>query len=153
MLTEFEKIIVKTANIRVSNLIAPLEVGIEKPSTGIKILNKSALYVIEDAFKISYDYLPLHCYSHLKDPQKDLSGAFSKAQIKTFIAKCNTNIISGRQLLTIILNDISKNTQDVQVIEINPKTNTDIYGSYGYEEELHGTTDEERLITYFNVTS
>jgi len=70
----FEEVILSVANIRQGNLLIPAKLAAEKPDTGVKILKKSAYYVIKDCASITCQYVPFLAYASIDKPLEGLKG-------------------------------------------------------------------------------
>ncbi len=81
----FEETILDVASIRQGNLLIPAKLAMEKPDTGVKILKKSAYYVIKDCASITYQYVTFLAYASIKDPLKSLKKQFTVDSINDFV--------------------------------------------------------------------
>ena len=134
-----EDIIVNLSDTRFKNLRRPATIASNSPETQVKILNKSAYYVIKDCADITLKYLPHFLYSHLKNPIAALKGKISEQDIIDFVSRSGKSETT-RQLLQIIVDDIVVDKPDISDHTITdftiPEGVDDVYGDYGY------TTDE-----------
>jgi len=148
---KFEEKILSTSKIKERMLIKPSSIAMVKPDTGVEIRKKSAYYVIRDCATIAHDYIPLKCYSSIKNPIKALNGQFTKADIIDFVARTKKNKHT-RQLLFIVFSDIYKveaeewvppvEPLDTQSLDIDADaTGEDIYGDYGYGDEEYDSAN------------
>ena len=71
-----ESAILKVTKIRQRNLLPAARQAAAAPDTGVKILKKSAYYVIRDCASLASKYVTLLAYAYLKDPLKQLKGKF-----------------------------------------------------------------------------
>lgn len=137
----FEQHILDSADIRQRNLLVPAKLAAEKPDTGVKIIKKSAYYVIKDCANIAYQYVTLLAYASLSDPIKQLQGVFSKDDIIDFVNRSKTEHHTN-QLLTLIFADISKVAPPKVTINIDRGPSYDFnnedgpYGDYNYDGYL-----------------
>lgn len=149
----FEDKMIAASALKQSKLMRPARVASERPDTGVKILNKSAYFVIRDCADVTQKYLALLCYGSFSDPIMQLKGKFTNSDIKDLVARSR---VSGnehvRQLLCAIVADINKcecspeteqTTQDTPEefdYESIEQQQDDIYGDYDYTDEDINTT-------------
>ena len=149
---KFEEKILSTSKIKERMLIKPSSIAMVKPDTGVEIRKKSAYYVIRDCATIAHDYIPLKCYSSIKNPVKSLAGQFTKADIIDFVARSKSHAHT-KQLLWVIFSDIYKAEADewvappepveTEALEIDADADgEDIYGDYGYGDEEFNSANE-----------
>ena len=140
----FEEKIVKASKEKIANLYGAASIAEEKPDTGVKIIEKSAYYIIRDCAKMTKKYLPLVLYGMMKKPLKELKGKFTDEEIREFVKQC-ADSKSSEQLLTLILNDIKVSYPDVpQEKEFIPADNDDEYdpySEYGMVEKMPELSD------------
>ena len=101
----FEQKLIKAGSIRQKNLFAPAKKASSAPDTGVKILKKSAYFVIKDCADITQKYLPHLLYSSMETPISTLKGKFTQAEIIDFVGRSKEDRWT-KQLLNIILTDI-----------------------------------------------
>ena len=134
-----EDVIIRLSDTRYKNLQRPAKIASASPETQVKILNKSAYYVIKDCADITLKYLPHFLYSHLNNPIAALKGKVSEQDIIDFVSRSGKSETT-RQLLQIIVDDIVVDKPDLSDHAITdftiPEGVEDVYGDYGY------TTDE-----------
>lgn len=157
----FEESILECANIRQGNLLIPAKMAMEKPDTGVKILKKSAYYVIKDCASITYQYVTFLAYASIKEPLKTLKGQFTKASIIDFVKRSKTEHHTN-QLLTLIFADISKVSPPKVTINVDRGPEFDFnnedepYGDYNYDGYLdpsdYTEKDPEVVIEKINMT-
>ena len=125
---------------RYKKLKRPAQLAASKPDTCVKILNKSAYYVIKDCAEITLKYLPHYIYSGIRDPISKLRGNVPEQDIVDF-ANRSTREDHTQQLLRLILDDITretvavKTTQQESVASIDftlTGEEDDVYGDYEY---------------------
>ena len=145
----FEAKILTGSNNKQAKLLRAASVAAKSPDTGVKILKKSAYYVIRDCAKITELYLPHFIYSQLKNPIQMLEGVFSKADCTDFLGRAKKDLVTN-QLLNLIIFDIKKQNilESASTVFKQPNLDTstfdegdeeDIYGDY----EAGGVTVEE----------
>ena len=83
----FEEAILDVADIRQGNLLIPAKLAADKPDTGVKILKKSAYYVIKDCANVTIQYVTFLAYASLSDPLAQLKGVFTRESIKDFVKR------------------------------------------------------------------
>ena len=140
----FEEVIVEVSKEKIAKLYGAAGIAEEKPDTGVKIINKSAYYIIRDCAKITKKYLPLFLYGVMENPLKDLKGKFTVADIKEFVKRCDTSK-SAEQLLSLILKDIKIDIPEAPVEEevfVPPEEDDDEYDPYS----AYGMEDEEPAV-------
>ena len=130
-----ENIIISLTDLRYRNLSRPAKIASETPETQVKILNKSAYFVIRDCADITLKYLPHYVYSTLVDPIKTIKGKVTEADIIDFVGRSTKSEVT-RQLLQIIVDDIVVDKPDIIEQSITdfsiPEGVEDVYGDYGY---------------------
>lgn len=137
----FEQSILDVSDIRQRNLVVPAKLAAEKPDTGVKILKKSAYYVIKDCASIACQYVTLLAYASLSDPIKQLQGAFTRESVEDFVKRSKEEHQTN-QLLTLIFADISKFAPPKVTINIDKGPEFDFnnedgpYGDYNYDGYL-----------------
>ena len=137
----FEESILNLADIRQGNLLIPAKVASEKPDTGVKILKKSAYYVLKDCATITCQYVPFLAYASIENPLEALQGAFSKESITDFVKRSREDHHTN-QLLTLIFADINKVSPPKVTINIDSGPEFDFnnedgpYGDYDYDGYL-----------------
>lgn len=157
----FEECILEIANIRQGNLLVPAKVAAERPDTGVKILKKSAYYVIKDCANITCQYVTFLAYASLKDPLNDLVGIPTKECIQDFVDRSKVEHHTN-QLLTLIFADISKVSPPKVTINIDQGPEFDFnnedgpYGDYNYDGYLdpddYTLNDPEVVIEKIDMT-
>jgi hypothetical protein len=137
----FEEVLLDSSDIRQRNLLTPARVATENPETGVKIIKKSAYYVIKDCASIAQQYVTLLAYASLTDPIKHLTGLFTRDMVTGFVKRSKTEHHTN-QLLTLIFADISKVAPPKVTINIDkgPEFNFNNedgpYGDYNYDGYL-----------------
>ncbi|MDB4464456.1 hypothetical protein N9033_00130 [bacterium] len=133
-----EDVIIGLSSTRFKNLQRPAIIASKSPETQVKILNKSAYYVIKDCADITLKYLPHYLYSHLKNPIASLKGKVSEQNIIDFVGRSGKSETT-RQLLQIIVDDIVIDKPDISDATITdftiPEGVDDVYGDYGYTSD------------------
>ena len=151
----FEDKLIAASGLKQSKLMRPARVASEKPDTGVKILNKSAYFVIRDCADVTQKYLALLCYGSFSDPVMQLKGKFTNSDIKDLVARSRTAGNSHvRQLLCAIVADVNKcecapvseqqeeDTLDTFDYESIEQQQDDIYGDYDYpDDDINITSD------------
>ena len=168
----FEAKILTGSKNKQAKLLRAASVAAKSPDTGVKILKKSAYYVIRDCAKITEFYLPHFIYSQLKNPIQMLEGVFTKADCIDFLGRAKKDLVTN-QLLNLIIIDIKKqNLLESATTAKSPKLDPgtfddedddDIYGDYEStgiieEAEPEVIVEVERdtlqlLLDAFNVKS
>lgn len=137
----FEETILAAANIRQGNLLIPAKLAAEKPDTGVKILKKSAYYVIKDCANITCQYVPFLAYANIEKPLETLKGAFTSEAIVDFVSRSRQDHHTN-QLLTLIFADINKVSPPKVTINVDSGPEFDFnnedgpYGDYNYDGYL-----------------
>ena len=145
-----EDVIIKLSDTRFRNLQRPATIASSSPETQVKILNKSAYYVIKDCADITLKYLPHFIYSHLNNPIASLKGKISEQDIIDFVSRSGKSETT-RQLLQIIVDDIVVDKPDITDTTITdftiPEGVDDVYGDYGYtsDEPINESPDLVRV--------
>lgn len=157
----FEETILDVASIRQGNLLIPAKLAMEKPDTGVKILKKSAYYVIKDCASITYQYVTFLAYASIKDPLKSLKKQFTVDSINDFVSRSKTEHHTN-QLLTLIFADISKVSPPKVTINVDSGPDFDFnnedepYGDYNYdgylEKDDYKMHDPEVVIEKIDMT-
>lgn len=157
----FEETILDVASIRQGNLLTPAKLAMEKPDTGVKILKKSAYYVIKDCASITYQYVTFLAYASIKDPLKSLKKQFTVDSINDFVNRSKTEHHTN-QLLTLIFADISKVSPPKVTINVDNGPDFDFnnedepYGDYNYdgylEKDDYKIHDPEVVIEKIDMT-
>lgn len=146
----FENKILSLSKIKESKLLRPSEIAMRNPETGVKILKKSAYFVIRDCATITNKYVPLMVYGNIVDPLNALKGQFSKSDIIDFVSRSKKDLHT-KQLLNLIFVDIYnqeagkmqsvKKVEDV-VFDFTDEED-DIYGDYEYSDSEPEEVKEE----------
>lgn len=137
----FEEVILDLADIRQGNLLIPAKRAAEHPDTGVKIMKKSAYYVIKDCASITIQYVTFLAYASLTDPLNQLKGLFTKESIKDFVQRSREEHHTN-QLLTLIFADISKVSRPKVTVNVDKGPQFDFnnedgpYGDYNYDGYL-----------------
>lgn len=156
---EFEKQILSKSALKEAKLLTHALKAAKEPDTGITVNVKSAYNVIRDCATIASNYLAIHAYADLPNPTRTLSSAFTKAMIKDFVKRSQTEKHT-QLLLRIILEDI-KHTNDSNVSTITNSSSVDdndtddVYGDYDSISETKTANKqsiEDTLCVAFNVT-
>ncbi len=147
----FEEIIVEVSNEQISKLYPILDITIEKPETGIKILNNSAKFVIRDSAKICKEYLPLHLFINLDNPIASLQNKVTKDILTNFVNSCSTSK-SSKLLKDYIFQNFWTNNETSIPLE-NKIDEDDIYGDYSSTiiENNKTLDDLEKLCIIFKL--
>lgn len=138
---KFEQHILDASEIRQKNLLLPAKQAFEHPDTGVKILKKSAYYVIKDCASIALNYTVHLAYSSLSDPLNQLKGKFTKEDIQDFVDRSKQEAHTN-QLLSLIFADINKIAPPKVTVNVDrgPKFNfnneDEPYGDYDYDGYL-----------------
>tara|TARA_B110000495_G_scaffold64587_1_gene54942 strand:+ start:1373 stop:1924 length:552 start_codon:yes stop_codon:yes gene_type:complete len=158
----FEECILDAADIRQGNLLIPARVAAEKPDTGVKILKKSAYYVIKDCASITCQYVTFLAYASLKDPLKQLKGLFTKECIIDFVGRSKEEHHTN-QLLTLVFADISRVSPPKVTVNIDSGPEFDFnnedgpYGDYNYdgylEKDDYTEADPQVIIDKIDMTN
>ena len=150
----FEEKIVKSSKEKLAKLYGAASIAEEKPDTGVKIIEKSAYYIIRDCAKITKKYLPLFLYGMMKNPIKNLKGKFTEKEIREFVKRCDTSK-SAEQLLNLILKDIkgSYPEEDVTPSVFDPIEDDeyDPYSEYGIPKAGDGLVDPKQTIEVVDI--
>ena len=147
----FEDRILGLSNSRYKNLQRPAEIAAAKPDTCVKILNKSAYYVIKDCAEITLKYLPHFVYSGIRDPLTKLRGVVTQQDVVDFATRASKEDHT-QQLLRLVLDDI---TRSAAVVSVSIRATlsdddidftltgdeSDVYGDYDYTSPA--TTQQE----------
>ena len=134
--------IINITQTRYRNLQRPARIAANNPNTCVKILNKSAYYVIKDCADITLKYIPHFIYSGIKDPITKLRGNVSEDDITDFANRALKEDHT-QQLLRLILDDISRRNVPVHIPAVNSESEidftltgeeNDVYGDYDYTD-------------------
>jgi len=157
----FEETILNFANIRQGNLLIPAKVAMENPETGVKILKKSAYYVIKDCASITYQYVTFLAYASIENPLTTLRGQFTREAIIDFVTRSKSEHHTN-QLLTIIFADINKISPPKVTINVDRgpefefNNEDEPYGDYNYDGYLdpddYKINDPEVVIEKIDMT-
>jgi len=144
----FEQVILDNSEQGIAKLWQKSFKANKEPLTGIeRISNKSVQYVIRDCALVTSLYLPIFIYGEYTDPIKQLSGKFTKTEIKNFVNECDKNH-SKQHLLAVILGDIVETPLKLDESVISKQSLDDVYGDY---MELQTTPDnvtsQEKIVT------
>ena len=137
----FEETILDVADIRQGNLLIPAKLAADRPDTGVKILKKSAYYVIKDCANVTIQYVTFLAYASLTDPLTQLKGVFTKESIKDFVKRSREEHHTN-QLLTLIFADINKVSSPKVTVNVDKGPQFDFnnedgpYGDYNYDGYL-----------------
>ena len=133
-----EDVIINLSDSRFRNLRRPATIASQSPETQVKILNKSAYFVIKDCADLTLKYLPHYIYSTLNKPIALLKGKVNESDIIDFVSRSSKSETT-RQLLQIIVDDIIVDKPDIQehvVTDLTiPEGVDDVYGDYGYSSD------------------
>ncbi len=150
----FENKILSLSKLHESKLLHPSSVAMRKPDTGVKILKKSAYYVIRDCAKVANKYVPLLIYGNIAKPLDTLKGQFSKSDIIDFVSRSKKDLHT-KQLLNLIFVDIyNRDTGKIQqsikkeeeiVFDFSDESEDDIYGDYEYSDDSSVSDEEQDL--------
>ena len=156
----FEDRILGLTNTRYRKLKRPAELAAEKPDTCVKILNKSAYYVIKDCAEITLKYLPHFIYSGIKDPIAKLRGNVPEQDIVDFVSRAS-KADHTQQLLRLVVDDIIKSDKDTSEIPTTSHSpvdftltgnEDDVYGDYEYGFDSDPEPEPElKSVTMANV--
>jgi hypothetical protein len=143
----FETKLLTESKNKQAKLLRAAKKAAKDPDTGVKILKKSAYYVIRDCAKVAELYLPHFIYSQLKNPIQMLEGVFTKADCTDFLARAKKDLVTN-QLVNLIIIDIKKqnlleSATTAKSPSLDPgifdeEDDDDIYGDYestGFTEE------------------
>lgn len=128
----FEDKIIKSSRVKETKLYRAATKAKEAPDTGVKIIKKSAYYVIRDSAKIALDYIPHIVYSKMSSPLNTLGGVFTLDEIEDFVKRAEKNV-STQLLLDLILKDIDippSTTVSTAPLVFDDTETDDIYGDY-----------------------
>jgi len=147
----FEEKILKESKSKEAKLLRAAKKAVKEPDTGVKILKKSAYYVIRDCAKIAELYLPHLIYSQIKNPIQMLEGVFSRSEVSGFVSRAKKDLVTN-QLLNLIVLDIKKQnllesatTAPPQILEFEDVEEDDIYGDYD-SEPVSGDIETEVVV-------
>lgn len=149
----FEDKILGITQTRYRNLKRPASIAAHKPDTCVKILNKSAYYVIKDCADITLKYLPHFIYSGIKDPITKLKGNVEEGDITDFAARALKEDHT-QQLLRLILDDICRRRVAVNIQPVSSEAaidftltgeENDVYGDYDYTEQPAPPEDTDNI--------
>jgi len=152
----FENKILSLSKIKESKLLRPSGIAMKKPDTGVKIIKKSAYYVIRDCATVTNKYVPLLVYGTIPKPLDTLKGKFSKSDIIDFVSRSKKDLHT-KQLLNLIFVDIynretgkiqkstSKDKEEEIVFDFSDEPDDDIYGDYEYSDEPAELEPDEDL--------
>lgn len=132
----FEDRILGLTNTRYRKLKRPAELAAAKPDTCVKILNRSAYYVIKDCAEITLKYLPHYIYSGIKDPIAKLRGNVPEQDIEDFVAR-SSKADHTQQLLRLVVDDIIKSDKDTSEQPAPQPDNID-FSLTGNEDDVYG---------------
>lgn len=133
--------------IQIANLYNPLKTAKENPETGVKIITPSAKFVIRDAAKLAFDFLPLYCFCMNPDSViAKLQKNVTKKQLNDFLKDSETSV-SGKILLEELLerSNTSSTEEQTQPL-IKESSEFNIYGNYGYGEAPKITSVNENTL-------
>jgi len=135
----FEAKLLTESKNKQAKLLRAAKKAVKEPDTGVKIIRKSAYYVIRDCAKVTELYLPHYIYSQLKNPIQMLEGVFTKAECTDFLARAKKDLVTN-QLLNLIIIDIKKQnllesaglakTPSLDPGRFDEVDDDDIYGDY-----------------------
>jgi len=156
---EFETRLLNVSTLKEAKLLKHALKAAKEPDTGITINVKSAYNVIRDCATITTNYLPIHAYISIPKPIESLKGVFTKAIIRDFIKRSNTETYTSL-LLRLILEDIKQfsntNVNIVNTPTVDTNDSDDVYGDYDSITETKSLVVtlpvEELLFNAFNVT-
>jgi len=141
-----EDSILRLSQARYSKLKRPAELAATKPDTCVKILNKSAYYVIKDCAEITLKYLPHFVYSGIRDPITKLRGQVTEQQVVDF-ANRSAKEDHTQQLLRLILDDITKKNTTLNVAPVSSVDSDNIdFTLTGNEDDVYGDYDFEQTV-------
>tara|TARA_B100001123_G_scaffold444039_1_gene591794 strand:+ start:3486 stop:4007 length:522 start_codon:yes stop_codon:yes gene_type:complete len=155
----FEDKIINISQSRYRNLLRPAKIAAAKPDTCVKILNKSAYYVIKDCADITVKYIPHFVYSGIKDPITKLKGNVTENDIDDFVSRA-LKADHTQQLLRLILDDVLKRHVSVQVNRVSSEAEIDftltgeeddVYGDYEYGTDSVPEVDIDNDTSVKNV--
>lgn len=152
-----EDCILRLSQARYSKLKRPAELAAAKPDTCVKILNKSAYYVIKDCAEITLKYLPHFVYSGIRDPITKLRGQVTDKQVVDFVNR-SAKEDHTQQLLRLILDDVAKKNTALTISPVNSidpdnidftltGNEDDVYGDYDYEQSTPEPEPVQELTT------
>ena len=132
----FEDRILGLTNTRYRKLKRPAELAAAKPDTCVKILNKSAYYVIKDCAEITLKYLPHFIYSGIKDPIAKLRGNVPEQDIVEFVNRAS-RADHTQQLLRLVVDDIIKSDKEASD-PVTPSSDAMDFTLTGDEDDVYG---------------
>lgn len=152
-----EDSILRLSQARYSKLKRPAELAATKPDTCVKILNKSAYYVIKDCAEITLKYLPHFVYSGIRDPITKLRGQVTEQHVVDF-ANRSAKEDHTQQLLRLILDDIAKKNTTLNIAPVNSidsdnidftltGNEDDVYGDYDFEQTVPDPEPVQEIVT------
>lgn len=152
-----EDSILNLSQARYSKLKRPAKLAASKPDTSVKILNKSAYYVIKDCAEITLKYLPHFVYSGIRDPITKLRGQVTEQHVIDFVNR-SAKEDHTQQLLRLILDDISRKNTTLNVAPVQSMDSDsidftltgnedDVYGDYDYEQSAPEPEPVQETIT------
>ena len=94
----FEEKILKESKSKEAKLLRAAKKAAKEPDTGVKILKKSAYYVIRDCAKIAELYLPHLIYSQIKNPIQMLEGVFTKSEVSGFVSRAKKDLVTNQSV-------------------------------------------------------
>ena len=103
----FEEKILKESKSKEAKLLRAAKKAAKDPDTGVKILKKSAYYVIRDCAKIAELCLPHLIYSQKNKLIQMLESVFSRSEFSGFVSRAKKDLVTN-QLLNLIVLDINK---------------------------------------------
>lgn len=153
----FEDKIVGASVVRQRTLKRAANIAATSPETQVKILNKSAYYVIKDCADITLKYLPQFAYGTLSSNQ--LKGKFTEQDIIDFVGRASKEYHT-RQLLQLILDDITSKdkasiqppAQEVTDFTIDEGV-TDVYGDYDYIDDTSEVEPEPVVVSTVDINN
>ncbi len=154
---EFEKTLLSICYIKEAKLLPHALKAAKEPDTGITINVKSAYNVIRDCATVASNYIAIHAYIQTLKLIEKMVGLHTKAAIKDFVKRAQTDPHTGL-LLKIILEDIkhtnNTNTHHTDVNDDDDDSDN-VYGDYDSITEtksVNKTPIEDILFTVLKPT-
>ena len=136
-MTTFEEIILQNSPAKEAKLYGPSKKAMDNPSNGITANNPAALNVIKDCATIANKYIPIYVFGLYANPVNALSKKVDLQQIKDFVERASTDMVTN-QLLRLIL-DKSKDLVTVPQAAVSDDNPYGDYGGENTESNHHDT--------------
>ena len=139
----FEEKILKESKSKEAKLLRAAKKAAKEPDTGIKVLKKSAYYVIRDCAKVAEMYLPHLVYCSIKNPIQLLEGVFTKPDCTDFLSRAKKEPVTN-QLLNLFILDIKKqNILESATTTPTPAIDTSVFDDEG--DAIYGDYDSDGI--------